>query len=400
MDKKKIVFVTQQLGCGGVEKALANFMKLIDREKYICELMVISKEGEFSDIYPEDIIITEYNCPKYIKDIAAHYYTSPVISRDDSINVKLSKKIWKIIVLINKVTVRLFKKNIIFFFIFNKYKKNNNIQCDMIVDYHGYGAYTTYLVANSKNIKRRVSWIHEQTIYNAYKCIGNCYKKFNKIFGVSKECCDNFANVFKDCAGNVEPLYNYLDIEDIKIKAKEKIEDNLFSDEVINIVSVGRVSEQKKFERVIETAKILKSKNIGFRWVVVGAGEQFELLTQKCIEEKVDDCVKFIGFRSNPYAYIARAGLYVQTSLVEGLCTTISEAIILGKPIVSTKVSGLLEQLDNGRGGMIAEHSPESIAMCIEILILDDNRRILMQKYNQNKNMNYLKEVEKLYRIL
>ena len=44
---KKILFVTQQLNCGGVERTLLNVIRTIDRNNYNCDVFVMSNEGEF-----------------------------------------------------------------------------------------------------------------------------------------------------------------------------------------------------------------------------------------------------------------------------------------------------------------------------------------------------------------
>lgn len=385
--KKKILFVTQQLGCGGVEKALLNIFNLIDRNRYECELLVIDKSGEFKDKFPEWLTIHEYDCPHYIKMIA-NYYRSPKIKPDDSFKTKMSKIKWKLINELNWISVKTIKTNISYMLIFNKYKKKNDYSnYDMLIDFHGYGVFTTYFTAYQKTNAKKVSWVHEQTIYGAYKWIGYTYKYFDKIFGVSKECCDNFINAFEMCKNKVEIFYNYLDINDILKKAD--LDKDLFETENIKIVSVGRVSEQKAFNRAVEASEILKEKGFNFKWIIVGDGEELDELKQICRKKKLEDLLCFVGYKTNPYAYIKQADLYVQTSRAEGFCTTISEAVVLGKPIVTTSVGGVKEQLDDDKGGLIVEHSAKAIANAIEVL---GNDKEILEKYaehNKKKNMNF-----------
>ena len=397
--KKKILFVTQQLGCGGVEKALINFLNLVDREKYDCELLAIDNSGEFKDSFPEWLTIHEYKCPKYIKT-ATSYYRVPKYEKGEGVKEKLSKTFWKIITKLNLVTVKFFKKNISYRFVFNHYKKHNNYSdYDMIVDYHGYGVYTTYWTAYQKTRAKKVSWVHEENIYTAYDYIKCVYKYFDYIFGVSQDCMNSFIKKFPYMKDRVSVLYNYLDVNDIRSKADSEKED-LFKTDAFKMVSVGRMNEQKSFHRAVEAAKILKDEGYSFKWLIVGDGEELEGLRQQAVDSNVDDVIKFVGFSSNPYAYIKQADIYVQTSRAEGFCTTISEALVLGKVIISTRVGGIEEQLDSGKGGIIVEHSSESIAEGIEKLI--NNKALIeeFEKYNQSKKMEYEKEIEKLYEVL
>lgn len=397
--KKKLLFVTQQLECGGVEKALVNLLNLVDRNTYDCEMLVIENSGKFRDFFPQWINILEYDCPQYVK-MMANYYRKPQIEAGDNVSTKLSKIGWIFIHYLNKFTTKIFKKNVSYRVIFEKYKKRNDFSdYDMLVDFHGYGVYTTYLVAHQKTIAKKVSWIHEETMYAAYKYISECYQYFDSIFGNCIDSCNNFVSTFPKCKEKVGVYYNFLDIEEIQRKAQSK-DVSLELDSEFNIVSVGRISEQKSFHRAVETAQILKEKGYEFKWMIIGEGEQYQELKKETKEKGLHKCLIFHGFEENPYPYIAGADLYVQTSRAEGFCTTISEAVILGKAIVSSRVGGIDEQLDNGQGGNITGHTPQEIAEAIEELIVDRKKLKRIAAHNRAKDMKYDKEVQKLYNLL
>ena len=67
------------------------------------------------------------------------------------------------------------------------------------------------------------------------------------------------------------------------------------------------------------------------------------------------------GFQSNPYSYMKRSDLYVCSSYVEGFSTVVSEAVILGIPVVTTESSGMREILGDSEYGLITENSDESL---------------------------------------
>jgi glycosyltransferase involved in cell wall biosynthesis len=227
--------------------------------------LVIENKGDFKEFIPKWVKIHEYNAPTHVKEMLEKL-TNVKLAKKDKLNVKVSKVYWKLVYIAYKVARKFLRKNIIYKAAFYKYKKNNIYNgYDAIIDFHGYGAYTTYLAAYmGKNVKR-ISWIHEQNIYMPYHLIAKCYKNFDHVFGCSKDCCDNFINVFPHAKDNVSVYYNYLDVDEIKKKATEKIDDNcLRKDNVFKIVSVGRVSEQKAFARVVDCAKILKDSGYQF----------------------------------------------------------------------------------------------------------------------------------------
>ena len=99
------------------------------------------------------------------------------------------------------------------------------------------------------------------------------------------------------------------------------------------IVSVGRLSNEKGFDLAVEASKILKDKNINFRWYFIGDGNQREALEQKIKSYQLQNHVLLLGLKDNPYPYIKKAKIYAQTSRFEGKSIAIDEAKILRKPI-------------------------------------------------------------------
>ena len=101
--------------------------------------------------------------------------------------------------------------------------------------------------------------------------------------------------------------------------------------------------------------------------------------------------------RSNPYLYMARCDVYVQTSSFEGFGLTIAEAKILGKPVVSTNFDVVHDQLKHGENGLIAEMTPESVAGNIIHLLENDNlRNQIVANVKRENNNTYISEVKKV----
>ena len=391
--KKRILFVIQQMSCGGVEKALLNYINLMDKEHFECDILSILNEGEFLSFIPKDIKVLEYQCPRYIK-MMTKSLEKPDFSEEKN---HIKKLCWIFLYYLNKTTIKFFEKNIIFSIIFKRFKRVNSYSnYDAIIDFHGYGAYTTYLAAHEKGKMKRISWIHEQNIYRAYRCISSSYNKFDTVFGCSNECCEHFIETFPKLEDRVKTCYNYLDIEEIKQKADLFIPKEFQDETRFKIVSVGRVGEQKSFGRVIEAAAELKKHGFDTCWIVVGDGDQIEMLRRRVADAQLEENVKFVGYCDNPYPYIKNADLYVQTSIAEGFCTTISEAVVLGKAVVTTDVSGVREQLDNGKGGVIVEQSVEEIASGISMLLKERNILKDMSEHCEKKNMDFVHEIGKL----
>lgn len=76
-----------------------------------------------------------------------------------------------------------------------------------------------------------------------------------------------------------------------------------------------------------------------------------------------------------------QSDLFVCSSRWEGFSTVISEAVILGVPIVTTNVSGTSELLGNNEYGLITENTTEALYRGLKQYLTDST----MQKYYRNK---------------
>ncbi|MGD2138190.1 MAG: glycosyltransferase [Gammaproteobacteria bacterium] len=117
------------------------------------------------------------------------------------------------------------------------------------------------------------------------------------------------------------------------------------------ILGAGRLTVQKDFATLIRAFSRL-AEDRPCRLLILGKGRQEAKLRTLAGELKVGDRVGFPGFTENPYAYMARAGLFVLSSRWEGSPNVLTEAMALGTPVVATDCpSGPREILANGRHG-------------------------------------------------
>ena len=81
--------------------------------------------------------------------------------------------------------------------------------------------------------------------------------------------------------------------------------------------------------------------------------------------------VSLPGFVMNPYAYMARASVFVLSSRWEGLPTVLIEALCCGSPVVSTDCpSGPREILRHGKyGPLVPVANADALARAIEMTL-------------------------------
>lgn len=139
------------------------------------------------------------------------------------------------------------------------------------------------------------------------------------------------------------------------------------------LVSVGRISGQKGFDLIPEMARKLEKP---FEWLIVGDGPTRDALQAKADQMGVGEYVKFIGQRENPMPYVKAADIVVIPSRFEGWGMTLSEALVLGKPVVATDLPVFREQVTDGVNGLLCPlDDVDAFAAAINRLMSDADLR-------------------------
>lgn len=165
-------------------------------------------------------------------------------------------------------------------------------------------------------------------------------------------------------------IYNPVDRYEILKKSKVKIKLNKFNKKKINIISIGRLVEQKDHLTTIYAINSLKKKyNINL--LIIGSGSHKKILNNKIDELNLNKNVNIIEYVNNPYPYLKKSDLLVLSSKFEGLPNVLLEAIALDIFVISSNCpTGPKEILDNGKGGLLFNVGNfKSLAKKIEIFI-------------------------------
>ena len=149
----------------------------------------------------------------------------------------------------------------------------------------------------------------------------------------------------------VKCIYNPFDKTFINNKIKSKINLQFFKKNYFNIVSVGRLTDQKDQLIILKSIQLLK-KDFKVRLVIIGKGKNKKLLQNFISRYKLQDKIKLLGYLKNPYPYIHNSDAVILTSKFEGLPNILLEAQYLKKYIISTDCpTGPSEILLNGKAG-------------------------------------------------
>ena len=136
--------------------------------------------------------------------------------------------------------------------------------------------------------------------------------------------------------------------------AKEPVSHPWFEDPTIPIImGMGRLTRQKDFATLVRAfSEVRKTRKC--RLAILGEGADRKNIDALAVELNISEDVYLPGFQSNPYSYLAKSSLFVLSSRWEGSPNALTEALALGRPVVSTDCpSGPSEILKDGKYGKL-----------------------------------------------
>lgn len=126
------------------------------------------------------------------------------------------------------------------------------------------------------------------------------------------------------------------------------------------IVSVGRLVKAKNHEMLIRAFNGVLKEFSSYELHIYGTGDNKEALSQYIQELGLSDKVKLLGSVQDVWNRLVSARVYAFSSNYEGMPNALIEAMCLGLPCVTTKVSGAVDLIENGKNGILVEVGDEN----------------------------------------
>jgi glycosyltransferase involved in cell wall biosynthesis len=153
----------------------------------------------------------------------------------------------------------------------------------------------------------------------------------------------------------IEVVHSALDLPEIAYRRDARAQHRL--------LSVGRLDPIKGFDVLLPALAELAHRGVAFDSVIIGEGEEHARLEAQRDALGLRDRVSFAGAQSNTAvrAAMAEATLMVMPCVVtpegnaDGIPNVLTEAMASGLPVVSTRVSGIPELIDDGVSGRLVE---------------------------------------------
>lgn len=173
----------------------------------------------------------------------------------------------------------------------------------------------------------------------------------------------------------VERIYNPLELNGRNGQALQTEKKDL-------IVSVGRLDLQKNHKMLLHAFQKIHTRFPTYHLVIYGEGP-LRAETKRLAEELgLPDCVHMPGNCADIYDRIMPAKLFVLSSDFEGMSNALVEAMGLGLPVISTKVSGAVDLIRNGYNGELVDVGDvDMLAERMRVVLSDAE---LQKKYGEN----------------
>ena len=348
--KKKILFVITQFYKGGAETSLLNLFHCLDSQKYEVDFLVLNQ------IEYQDATSLMGEVPEWI-----HVFDAVKHQRHGLKLEQLAGKVYRRI-----FHTETYVKSAASFVKHQKY--------DVAISF-GEWLSPAFLVKKVNAVKKYV-WIHIDLDKADFVNKEELVKYDSRITGYIFASEKSRQSSIHRCPQMTEKsivVHNILNRQNILSRAAEEV--ILPQANGSFLLSVGNLRVEKNYPRQIEVMRILKERNILIKWICVGStvdknvyGEVSRLLDKYHLRDDFVLC----GADDNPYRYMKRANAVMVLSDHESWSLVISEAKLLGVPVIATNTSGAQEQIRNGENGVITSFDPEEIAEKIIDFLQDE----------------------------
>lgn len=383
--KKNILFVVDEQMYGGISVVLTTLLNCMNYEKYNIDLLILHNRGES---------LVNGNLTEKVNIL---YGTSFFSAIDLTISQVLKSK--NLALIFHKIQIILgLKTGWIKNKIIKERKKILKKHYDIEIAFKdGFCAlFTAY-----GNSNKKISWLHASYDVHDYtekyrNLFKQVYEKIDKIVAITEDVSTTFNKIYNK-KEKTEIIENLIDVEGIIEKSKE--ENVNFSKDFINLICVGRIAYQKAYPRLI--FQIAKLKKEGYMdnviLHIIGDGDDLDTVNKIIEENNLKENINLIGYKQNPYPYIAKSDMLLLPSLYEGLGLVLIEANILGVPCFATKFANVDKTLSNGKYGLIVENSEDGIYSGLKNILKDNE---IIRKYKENLiNYKYDKNEEIITKI-
>ncbi|NJJ40683.1 glycosyltransferase [Paenibacillus apii] len=395
--KKSILISVYDLEIGGIERSLINMLEAFDYERYEVDLLVFRHQGDFMEMIPRDVNLLPEKKPytvlrKSLRECLADgsylaagvRLISKAIARGRAARRKLNE---------GPGYIQMQWEARLSSYYFPRLPKTY----DLVIS----NGWPHDVALKKVKARKKLAWIH--TDYSKLEIDNRLdlkvWREFDYIASISNDCTASFISTYPELRPKIVQIENIISPE--FIRKMSLAEDTPEVADMFNVVSVGRLSYVKGYDMAVQALRTLHDRGMtGIRWYVIGYGGYERELRELIARSRLEESFILLGKKINPYPYINRCDVYVQPSRYEGKAVTITEAQILGKPVIITNYPTAPSQVTDGVDGTICELSPDGIAEAIQTLYHSREKRNVLIHNLKDRDYSNRGELNKLYELI
>jgi glycosyltransferase involved in cell wall biosynthesis len=373
------IFIHRMVG-GGAEKAAVNLLRGFVKRNLKVDLVLLWREGVFLNHIPSQVRVISLDAPTNLYPYRWHHLLKFLCKRqlssfDLDCLLKVNAVLAKIsFYFLGKSSMYPMWINTMTFHLANYLRKNRPHALLAILPDPNIIALKAKQFAN-------ISFcliINEQTIpsidlqFNPRRQFIEqrmriLYPKADRIVAVSQGVADDLISLLNLPHEKVTVIYNPVVTPELFEQAKQPANHPWFEQNRLPVIlAVGRLTKAKDYPTLFRAFSLVRQIRPA-KLLILGEGEERANLERLAIELGIQNDVSMPGFVDNPFAFMAKASVFVLSSAWEGLPTVLIEALACGCPVVATDCrSGPREILGNGRyGRLVPVGDHEALAKAI-----------------------------------
>lgn len=346
--KKRVLFIINQFFKGGAETALVNLLRTMDASRFDVDLLIF----DMIDLPGSLSLIPEIPAWVHVTNVAENEKKAAFVKKAV---FKLERKL---------TGTQPFRRGAI------RYLQGQYY--DAAISYGEW--FSSALCARYAAARRKYVWIHADMDKAAFlhPDILRFEAQFDGFLFASRHSMEGAIKKYPQLASRSLVIPNRVDGEKILAMSEETLPIPLPEDGLPLLVTVANIREEKNHLRQVEAMQQLFSEGLRFRWVNIGSlanAPLVEKLRLAVRDAGLEDYFTLTGPLDNPYGVMRRADAVCVLSDHESWSMVITEAKALGVPVIATRTSGALEQIEDGENGILCGFSAGEIAGAVRAFL-------------------------------
>ncbi|NHC43068.1 glycosyltransferase [Bacillus sp. MM2020_1] len=395
--KKKMLFVTQYLHTGGIEKSLLTLLSDIDYRQYDVDLLLFDHSGILFNMIPSQVNILP---PLFETFSTSFLQAAPELISSGKYKLLIGKLL---AASLSKLTPGIGTG--VRWGVYRRILPKQKKQYDVAISYIDF--FCNYYVTEKVQAHKKIVYNHMDYAYSqksGWPCPRLERKSFSDsdyIVTVAESSKKSLEQFFPEHSRKMHVIHNRVDTRNIReMAAKGNVPKEIKQTKTIKIVTVARLVDEKGVFIALEACKILMDQGYEINWFLIGNGPLFQELTDKSEELGIERNFTLLGEKENPYPYMEVCDIYVQPSKTEAHCVAVEEAMALRRPIVVTNIPSFKDQILDKETGIIVNADPKGLADGIKQLMMSKELRETLTTNLKNPSVKHQEQLVKFFSLI